>query len=161
MIKRKVCMVGDFSVGKTSLTQRFAHNSFSEKYLTTIGVKIDNVIVDNTKLIIWDVAGRDALSPINVNYLTGADGVVMVADGTREESIISLWLLSDLIEEKLGSIPRVVAINKSDDPTWILSNRIQDDLDETSWKVFFTSAKNGNNVPEMFGHLCATMTADN
>ena len=87
-------MVGDFSVGKTSLTQKFVNNVFSEKYLTTIGVKIDTVDVDDVKLVVWDVAGRDSLSPINVSYLVGAAGIVFVADGTREDTLKSLPELS-------------------------------------------------------------------
>jgi len=90
MIKKKICMVGDFSVGKTSLTQKFVNNVFSEKYLTTIGVKIDTVEVNETKLIVWDVAGRDSLSPINASYLVGAAGVVLVADGTRPSTVADL-----------------------------------------------------------------------
>ena len=81
MIKKKVCVVGDFAVGKTSLTQKFVNNVFSEKYLTTVGVKIDTMEIDQTKLVIWDLAGRDSLSPINLSYLAGASGVIYVADG--------------------------------------------------------------------------------
>ena len=153
MIKRKVCMVGDFAVGKTSLTQRFVNNSFSEKYLTTIGVKIDNVVIGDTKLIIWDMAGRDSLSPINTNYLVGASGIVMVCDGTRPETIESLDSLADLVLERIGDVPKVVAINKNDDPQWRFLDRQRDAMTELGMTVFETSARDGNNVPIMFETL--------
>jgi len=95
-------MVGDFSVGKTSLTQKFVNNVFSEKYLTTIGVKIDTVEIDDTKLIIWDVAGRDSLSPINASYLGGAAGVVLVADGTREATVKGLPDIWATVKQRIG-----------------------------------------------------------
>lgn len=153
MQKRKVCMVGDFAVGKTSLTQQFVNKSFSEKYLTTIGVKIDNVVVGDTKLIIWDVAGRDALSPINVNYLSGAAGVVIVADGTRAETIKSLPALADLVHNKIGLVPTVVAINKCDHKDWKLTEAQKNALAASGWEVFMTSALTAENVPELFGAL--------
>ena len=63
MIQRKVCLVGSFAVGKTSLLQRFVYSRFSDKYLTTVGVKIDRKIVPtfegSVSLILWDLAGED------------------------------------------------------------------------------------------------------
>jgi len=88
--KKKVCLIGDFSVGKTSLVQQYVNQAFSEKYLTTIGVKIDTKLIeledDELKLVLWDVAGRDSLSSINTSYLVGASGIILVLDGTRKET---------------------------------------------------------------------------
>ena len=153
MDKKKVCMVGDFAVGKTSLTQRFVKNAFSEKYLTTIGVKIDNVIVDATKLIIWDVAGRDALSPINASYLTGAAGIIMVADGTRPDTLESLLTLNQVVTQRVGDVPTVVAVNKSDHPAWALDEKHSGLFTQMGWPIFHTSAKSGVAVPELFQTL--------
>jgi len=99
-------LVGDFSVGKTSLTQKFVKNVFSEQYLTTVGVKIDTKEVKDLKLIIWDMAGRDSLSPINVNYLVGAAAVILVADGTRKETLGALSSMQVTVSEKIG--PKLV-----------------------------------------------------
>ncbi len=62
-MSRKVCMLGDFGVGKTSLVARYVRNTFSEKYLTTVGVKVDSRVIAlpgeiDLKLVIWDIAGR-------------------------------------------------------------------------------------------------------
>ena len=88
-LARKICMLGDFGVGKTSLVSRFVRNTFSEKYLTTVGVKVDSKEVDRggrgpLKLVVWDIAGKSALDALNMSYLRGASGLLLVADGTRE-----------------------------------------------------------------------------
>ena len=153
MNKKKVCMVGDFSVGKTSLTQKFVNNVFSESYLTTIGVKIDTAMVDDTKLIVWDVAGRDSLSPVNVSYLVGASGIVLVADGTRPETIDGLHDIWQTVEERIGAVPVVVAINKRDLPNWSLDPQQISAFQEKQWTLFETSAKEGLEVAELFAFL--------
>lgn len=157
MEKKKVCMVGDFSVGKTSLTQKFVNNVFSESYLTTIGVKIDTAMVDDTKLIVWDVAGRDSLSPINVSYLVGASGIVLVADGTRPETITGLQDIWQTVVNRIGVVPVVVAINKRDLPEWSVKPNHLDTVREHGWAVFETSAKDGVKVVELFTHLTSQM----
>ena len=155
MQKRKVCMVGDFAVGKTSLTQKFVNNVFSEKYLTTIGVKIDSVMMGETKLIVWDVAGRDSLSPINANYLVGAAGIVLVGDGTRPQTIAALHKLWQTTRDRIGEVPVVVALNKHDNNEWAVSNAQRESFSENGWDVFETSAKNGRNVEQLFQALVA------
>ena len=148
-------MVGDFAVGKTSLTQKFVNNVFSEKYLTTLGVKIDNVIVGDTKLIVWDVAGRDSLSPFNANYLVGAAGVILVGDGTRPQTIKALDSLYQTARDRIGDIPAVVAFNKHDDPEWNVSSGQIEYFQKKGWEVFATSAKDGENVGALFESLVA------
>jgi len=143
-------MVGDFSVGKTSLTQKFVNNVFSEKYLTTIGVKIDTAIVGGTKLIVWDVAGRDSLSPINSSYLVGAAGIVLVADGTRSNTVNDLSSIWDTVKSRIGEVPVVVALNKADLDDWSVTDQSYSFFSEKGWDVFSTSAKNDQNVSEIF-----------
>lgn len=152
--RRKICLVGDFSVGKTSLTQKFVKNVFSEKYLSTVGVKIDTKEINDIKLIIWDMAGRDSLSPINANYLVGAAGIVYVADGTRPETIEVLASMRNLVEQKIGSIPCVLAVNKFDcvDSWQADENQIKNSIGQ-GVKFFYTSAQNGLNVENLFKAL--------
>ena len=73
MLKKKICMVGQFAVGKTSLVRRFVDSIFDERYLTTIGVKIDrkDVTIDGKSitLMLWDLAGEDELAQLNVSHL--------------------------------------------------------------------------------------------
>jgi len=153
MAKKKICMVGDFSVGKTSLTQKFVNNVFSEKYLTTIGVKIDTANVGETKLIVWDVAGRDSLSSINSSYLVGAAGVVLVADGTRPHTVDDLIEIWATVTKRIGDVPVVVALNKADLTDWGVGDDKISKFEKMGWDVFKTSAKEGVNVPELFTRL--------
>jgi small GTP-binding protein len=153
MQKKKICMVGDFSVGKTSLTQKFVNNVFSEKYLTTIGVKIDTAMIDETKLIVWDVAGRDSLSPINASYLVGASGVILVADGTRSKTLSGLVEIWQTVKKRIGSVPVVVAVNKADLEDWQIDDESRAFFIRQGWDYFATSAKDGNNVEKAFNKL--------
>src|SRR5262249_60783243 len=97
MLQKKICMLGGFSVGKTSLVKRYVESVFSEAYLTTVGVKIDKKIVDlgerAVNLILWDVAGEDDVSTVKMSYLRGSAGYVLVADGTRPSTLeVARWL---------------------------------------------------------------------
>lgn len=87
MIQKKVCMLGAFAVGKTSLVERYVKSIFSEKYQTTVGVKIDKreVLVGATtvKLVLWDLHGEDRFQAVQASYLRGASGVLLVVDPTR------------------------------------------------------------------------------
>jgi len=153
MLKKKICMVGDFSVGKTSLTQKFVNNVFSEKYLTTIGVKIDTAFVNDTKLIVWDVAGRDSLSPINASYLVGANGIVLVCDGTRQSTVRDIKDIWQVVKERIGEVPAVVALNKADLEDWHIDAQHAAYFEEQGWQTFETSAKEGQNVKALFEAL--------
>src|ERR1700733_1854956 len=89
--KKKVCMVGQFGVGKTSLVRRFVDSIFDERYLTTIGVKIDRKDVtvgsDSVTLMLWDLAGEDDLAQLNDSHLRGASGYILVGDGCPAASL--------------------------------------------------------------------------
>ncbi|MCF7984112.1 MAG: GTP-binding protein [Thiohalocapsa sp.] len=119
MVSRKICIVGDFAVGKTSLVRRFVRQQFSDKYLTTIGVKVDTkelVLPDlpPLKLAIWDIAGTDTPSDLFVRYARGAAGFLLVADATRAETLHCCGDLREAIFASVGRLPHVVLVNKSD-----------------------------------------------
>ena len=143
-------MVGDFAVGKTSLTQKFVNNVFSETYLTTIGVKIDTAEINHTKLIVWDVAGRDSLSPINASYLVGAAGIILVADGTRPTTVSGLRDIWQTVTDRIGDVPVVLALNKCDSEDWRVDQSLLTQYQDAGWQVFETSAKLGTNVEAVF-----------
>ena len=88
MIQKKICMLGATGVGKTSLVSRFVSSIFSDKYLTTVGVKIDKKTVTvearTVTLVLWDIYGEDAFQSVRASYLRGAAGYLLVADGTRQ-----------------------------------------------------------------------------
>jgi small GTP-binding protein len=157
MMQKKVCMVGLFATGKTSLVQRFVHSRFSERYLSTVGVKIDRkeVEVDGTPvtLLLWDLAGRDGFEDITPSYLRGSHGILYVADGTRRESWEQLGELRAIAREAAGDVPCVLAVNKADlTDQWALSRPEEDRL-AAEWDLVRTSAKSGDGVEEAFRRL--------
>ena len=163
MRSAKVCIIGDFAVGKTSTVARFVKNEYSEKYLTTVGVKIDTKEVETpagpVKLIIWDVAGTDRLSDIEFAYLRGSTGFILVADGTRAGTVESAIRLKADILAQYGQLPFVAMLNKSD-----LSNDWEVGHDELAtsrdagvdWIT--TSAKTGEGVAAAVETLAASIT---
>jgi small GTP-binding protein len=162
MIQKKVCMVGVFATGKTSLVRRFVEARFSDKYLSTVGVKIDRKPVrvgqDDVNLLLWDVEGRDAVADIQVSYLRGAAGLLYVVDGTRRETLEQIYELRTIVEQANGPLPSAVAINKSDlTDQWRVTAADESGLRALDWNVFTTSARSGVGVEEAFTWLATRM----
>ena len=161
--QKKICMIGDFSVGKTSLVSRFVRQSFSEKYLTTVGVKIDTKLVklsdeQNVKLILWDIAGNDALNTTTISYLRGAAGFLLVIDGTRLPTWHSAINLRETVTAQIGDKPFIMLLNKVDlVEQWEIDQQIIDEKNQQGWTLLSTSAKTGVNVEKAFFEL-ATQT---
>ena len=162
----KVCIVGDFAVGKTSVSERFVSNHYSDKYLTTVGVKIDTKLVDvadfdvSQKLVIWDVAGADKFGATEFAYLRGAAGYLYVADGTRPPTIDATLALRKQVDGLHGSKPCVLLINKHDlSEQWDVRPAQVGALRERFDDVFLTSAKTGADVESAFASLAKLMTA--
>jgi len=152
-------MIGDFSVGKTSLVARFVRQTFSDKYLTTVGVKVDTKLVQiaenkQVKLILWDIAGNDALTTTTTSYLRGAAGFLLVVDGTRRPTWNSALNLQQAVTKQIGAKPFIVLLNKSDlTEQWELSEDIIVTEQTQGWTLLKTSAKSGLNVEEAFATL--------
>jgi hypothetical protein len=159
ILQKKVCLLGDFGVGKTSLVGRFVKNEFSEKYLTTVGVKMDTKLIAvndelSIKLIIWDIAGENSLKKISQTYLRGAAGFFLVLDGTRSNTLDSALDMKHSIRELLGDIPFVILLNKTDLTTqWELTAAHIERLNTPQEQIFFTSAKSGEQVEAAFSAL--------
>ncbi len=153
MISKKICMIGRFAVGKTSLVDRFVKNHFSEKYQTTVGVAIATKIMDETtKFIIWDIAGFEQQNHYKP-YLRGAHAIIYVVDATEPESIATLDLILQDSPE-LRDKPSVCFINKSDltdELNW--QDSFDEKLAEMTKQCFWTSAKTGDNVEAGFTAL--------
>ena len=161
MLQKKICLLGAFSVGKTSLIKQFVSSLFDEKYLTTLGVKIDKKIitVEETELMlmIWDLAGEDDYNTLKVNHLRGAAGYILVIDGTRPKSLEVALSVQERAQEALGDVPFVIALNKADlVEEWSLETEQLEDL-ENRFAVLRTSAKTGDNVEKLFSELATRM----
>ena len=161
MLQKKICMIGDFGVGKTSLVSRFVRETFSEKYLTTVGVKIDTKLVKlvdgrEIKLILWDIAGNNTLTTATSSYLRGAAGFLLVVDGTRRLTWESALSLRELLVKELGEKPFVILLNKADlEDQWEMDEEVIQEKKQQGWQLFITSAKTGMNVEKAFIELAS------
>ena len=165
MIRKKVCILGSFAVGKTSLVQRFVKGIFSDKYLTTLGVKIDKKIVQvkgkEIEFILWDLAGEDEFMKVRQTYLRGAAAYLLVTDGTRSETLETALLLHEKMQHEKESLPFVLLINKSDlKAQWNIDYSRINHLRESGWQVMKTSAKNNECVEEAFKLLASCILQD-
>ena len=163
VIKKKICLLGSFAVGKTSLVERFVYGRFEEKYLTTLGVKISQKLMPPVRdtgsgrmrqhsFLIWDIASLDKFDKVAMNYFRGAAGAMAVADLTRPETIGDL---KKICEKFLSASPQaklVVLGNKKDiyhqdEPTLAELEKLAGGY---STEVLLTSAKTGEQVENAF-----------
>jgi small GTP-binding protein len=163
MIQKKVCMLGGFAVGKTSLVSRFVRSLFSDKYLTTVGVKIDKktLTVDgqDLTLMLWDLYGQDEFQSIQETHLRGTAAYLLVVDGTRPATLDTARDLQRLAERVMGAVPFVVVLNKSDlAAEWRLDDGAIASLTKGAG-VVRASAKTGEGVEEAFVTLARALLA--
>jgi small GTP-binding protein len=162
VIQKKVCLLGAYGVGKTSLVSRFVHSMFSEKYMTTIGVKIDKKSVplekETVELVIWDIYGQDDFQKVRMSYLRGASGYLLVMDGTRGGTLDVALTLHESAEKAVGQVPFIVAVNKADlSGQWEIADSHLTQLTNRGWRVIKTSAKTGGAVEAAFTTLAHAM----
>lgn len=165
-LRFKFCLLGDGAVGKTSLASRYIDNTFSDRYLPTIGTNISTkkIIIERPDLdtvfeieaIIWDILGqlgyRKLLHPA---YLQGAIGAILVCDLTRKETLENLDSWIDSLYSEWRWVPGIIVGNKSD-----LEGRIEcqdEEIRRTAmyfdFPYFISSAKTGDNVADIFRAL--------
>ena len=157
-------MLGAFAVGKTSLVAQFVRSMFSEKYQTTVGVKIDKkslkVGADDVNMMLWDLHGEDEFQKIRSSYLRGTSGYLLVADGTRAETLDLAIGIQQTVQQEVGDIPFILVLNKSDLATqWALEQNTLDNLTAKRWEIIKSSAKTGEGVEEAFLSLAQRMLA--
>lgn len=164
-VKHKICLLGSFAVGKTSLVSRFVSSLFSEAYLTTVGVKVDKKVIDlsggpRVTLLIWDVHGEDLVQTLQTAYLRGAAGYLLVADGTRATTLAVVRDIQRRVNAALGPRPFQLLVNKADlRDAWEVTEADLQSLRDEGWTVTETSARDGTGVDEAFYELAARVVA--
>jgi small GTP-binding protein len=171
-VKSKVCLIGEKAVGKTSLIRRYVTNMFDDRYITTVGTKVSkkdllirkpehgfDVQIDMT---IWDIMGEKGFRELLKDaYFYGANGILGVADITREKTLDDLDDWIDSTMKVAGKIPLLIAINKTDleESVQIGDKEILQLSKAFNCPFIYTSAKEGNNVEDAFYQL-GEMTLD-
>ena len=167
---KKICLLGDAAVGKTSLIRRYVYSSFDDKYITTIGTKVTKKSLVfkhpsqdlrvRISLLIWDILGQKEYSRLHPVYYQGAEGGLVVSDGTRPATFRSMdeWAVG--FQKTVGRVPLVFLINKAD--LLDIATFDSTDADAIARKygapLYFTSAKTGDNVERSFLELGNTLT---
>ena len=172
VISKKICLIGDFGVGKTSLIRRFIERRFSEQYLSTIGVTISRKLLtvlakdkpqeQTVKLLIWDIEGKTQFQKISPSYLKSAQSAIIVADCTRPETIENIPSHIDLANSvNPQGIKLTIVFNKVDlidiNLCQILQQHPQILNNFPIIPIYDTSAKTGKNVEAMFYQLTQSM----
>jgi small GTP-binding protein len=162
---KKVCMLGSYAVGKTSLVRRYFESVFDERYLTTVGVKIDRKRVkagdQEIDLVIWDLAGDDEIVKPRPSNYRGTSGYILVVDGCRPNTAERAIALQQSAFEISGPVPVVVAINKADlKASWEIGPAEREKLAQTGSHCFETSAKTGDAVDRLFLALAENMLSE-
>ncbi len=162
---KKVSVLGDPGVGKTSLIQRYVYNEFHEDYLPTIGTKVSKKVVEvamankpqkiSLGLMIWDLLGQKQFMRFHRAYLQGTEGGILVCDGLRPETGKALEQWGQLLDEIEPRPSLVVIVNKADlgaplDETMAHVERL---AKRYNTQTILTSAKNGKGVEQGFAAL--------
>jgi len=162
MIQKKICMLGTFAVGKTSLVRRFIESIYTDKYHTTVGVKIDKKVVSpggrEMMLMLWYIQGEEKAHDLRKSYLRGASGYLLVADGTRRDTLYTALTIQTRTQDTVGLVPFIILLNKSDlTEQWEIEDRELEALAQKGWRVIKTSAKTGVGVEDAFLSLAEYM----
>ncbi len=157
MISRKVILTGSFGVGKTSLFQRFIKGTFSEKYITTIGVKVDKKVIEingeEVSILLWDIAGEVSQDKVPKSFFLGASAVIYVFDLTRPSTYKNIESDLNILDGLLPDAILKVVGNKED---LIEADKLKQVKKEINVSIdVVTSAKTGSNVERLFADLAA------
>lgn len=164
IVQKKVCILGDFSVGKTSLVRRYVEGRFDEKYISTIGVQISRRIVDvgedeKVSLVIWDVAGSEEFNGKHLSYLQGSSAALLVCDLTRKTTLVSLRKYVTTMRAVAPQAYFVLLANKNDltEQFELTQEEVASLAGELECSWFLTSAKTGEFVEEAFTTLAKAL----
>lgn len=160
IVQKKICMLGEFAVGKTSLVQRYVEGIYNDKYQSTIGVCISRKSVNTAnqpvRLLLWDLAGGDDFIGVQKNYIIGLAGAVIVCDLSRPETINAFGRYARLAREHNPNAAIIFLGNKVDmidDQTMPVVDEMKSVAQGLGGDAFFTSAKTGEQVEMVFVHL--------
>jgi small GTP-binding protein len=154
---KKICLLGDGGVGKTSLIGRYVLNSFSDEYIVSFGTKVSKKVIEyddaQLTMMIWDILGQKSQKSLHGAYYNGANGALLVCDNTRPETLQNLTGWKGDLVEVTGNVPMVPIVNKADLPTQLDPVAVAKMQSALGREFLFTSAKTGIGVQEAFQAL--------
>ena len=164
-VQKKVCLLGEFAVGKTSLVRQFVEGKFDDRYISSIGVKISRKPMLREdyalNLILWDLAGGDIKKPNQTHYLRGTAAALLVCDLTRADTLEGIQGYVTLLRDIEPNAIFVLIGNKADlvDAQTISVQMLQETAVSIQAPYTFTSAKTQENVEHAFSLLAEQIEA--
>jgi len=162
-LMKKICLLGDGAVGKTSLIRKFVFDKFDDRYIMTFGTKVSKKQMDVTRggqdyaitLLVWDILGQRVHNNLHSAYYQGATGAFIVCDTTRKETLDNLEEWIDVFRKVNKNAPVVLLGNKSDltDEMQFGDAELGQIAEKYGMKYHLTSAKTGAHVEESFIEL--------
>jgi small GTP-binding protein len=162
---RKICVLGDPAVGKTSLIRRYALDCFDESYVTTVGARILNRtqvlrypergIELRLRFHIWEISGQNRHLELYPAFYRGADAAIVVGDATRMESQVNMWKWIEGFRAEAGRVPMLLLLNKADimSPDEVDGRFLDEISHEFGCPYRMASARDGTNVERAFREL--------
>ena len=152
----KIVVLGDISVGKTSILSRFRYGIFEPEYMPTLGIDFfsQNLFYEDKtiRLILWDTAGEERFRSFIPSYLKNADCIIIVFDITNKDSFNSLnkWLTDSKNNASEGTI-YIICGNKSDlkEKRTVNENEIDEYIKKNELIYVECSAKNGEGIKDL------------
>jgi len=175
-VTKKITLLGDVQVGKTSLIHRYVYDVFDERYLSTFGAKITKksllflkeeypALPDNIwlTLMVWDIAGQKAFKSVHHAYYRGSEGALVVCDITRRETLDNIKEWMEELRAIVKIIPAVLLINKCDlkEQFSFGEKEIEEVASKLGVPYYVTSAKTGYNVEKAFKIIAELTLTEN
>ena len=161
-VEKKIILIGDPAVGKTSLIRRFVTDKFDDRYLMTIGMKATRKALELTfdppgvrvllNLSVWDILGQRGVERAHTIYFRGAEAFILVFDGTRRDTFESISYWVERVRELCGPVPGMLVCNKVDlrSEFVVSAEELKGKAKQLGVGSIATSAKSGENVERIF-----------
>lgn len=154
---RKVCLIGDGAVGKTSLVRRYVLDVFGDDYISTFGAKVSKKVITlgdvELTIMIWDILGQKSGASLHSAYFSGANGAFFVCDSTRRDTLESLNSWYTEFSSVAGNVPIIPLANKCDMTSQVTDESLRSLSTMIGRDFRRTSAKTGEGVEEAFLQL--------
>jgi small GTP-binding protein len=160
-LSKKIILIGNVNVGKTSMVARYVYQRFSDQYISTIGVRIDKKIIQiedtQLNLILWDLAGESNQQNTPQSYFLGTGGIIYVVDLSSPPTFLNMEDDIEFLKGKIPNVPIIIAANKAD--------KLTPEQQQTNVKLmpihpdFITSVKDNKNVDDLFDKLGKNLIA--
>jgi len=161
---KKICLLGDGAVGKTSVMRRYVFDMFDDRYVVSFGTKVVKKVLSvgdaEVNLMIWDILGQKTHSKLHAAFYKGASAALLVCDLTRPETLASIPDWVENFRKVSPDGPLYLLANKSDLETVISQDELSETVSELGIEFIETSAKTGENIEKAFEIISEKIVGD-